>query len=967
MPAVFLSHSSSDNEFALTLAKELRTNGFDSLFLDIDPERGIQGGKKWEAVLYSNLIASRAVIVLHSQHWKNSRWCFAEITHAKMLERTIIPVCLDSSPLDGSLAAFQAIPFSNPTAIARLIKGLQAAGIDPRSLRSWLPGRCPFPGLEPFRAEQSPAFFGREQEIRRIVDRLTLLRRLGNRHFVLLTGSSGSGKSSLMLAGLIPILAANSTSWTISTVFRPGREPLTALNAGLVDLKTHRTNQGDERSVHDRVRVIVIDQLEELFTNGTPEEAESFLRELRKVERESQSVLILATLRTDSLSSFEKVARAVEIDFDILQVVPLSRSELPSVITGPCELDGIAIEDGVVDEIVAECGDGRALPLLAYTLREMYELTTAPRQFTMSLYRDKLGGIRAALNRTIDTIMSSAAAAKLSNVDLRRTFFPFVRLTESGEFAKRRVYVDDLPGYSQDLIRQFIEARLLVIDTSAGRQTVEVAHDMVFRDWAVLSRWLVQYRSFFEWERSFGQAILEWERNRTTLSSAALRDLLHWKRAGLVTQNAKIDELVQSSTKEVRAINLAKGVVSSLRLGLSFAGGWLLAWLLSLAVRPVLSNDNLVQTNLEPLCYSCLLGFVLAVSAIGAVVGVVGVRRRLATATSVASLFLLVAVGNGISAMVPNSAGWIGGIVRSLPVGVAFFAACSMLSLLVRKRITLPSASVAAAIGMLLVVFNVTTNPESYDSVPPLEALLKGLLLFPELPIPTLSRVLGPFIMSFFAGAWIGWYNRPEYSNSAEQGELRFGFVRSRHLPLLSASLLFLCVLGTLGLGYYAEYLKEMTSQLAYSKGLSTQLIAAQNSVRKVTGSFAKSYSEIKAFEQRLVDQYSEQCAARGDSIFGPPPSQDLEILDTLVTFEGSMRSQVQVQVLYADAQTWNGRVSSARNPNRGCEVSPDGAQCDQVFDAYSGLVGWNGRLSGTIYSCNSLEEINASPGKAAR
>src|SRR5690348_7104382 len=103
MSALFISHSSLDNEFALALADELRKRGFESLFLDVDPERGIEVGRKWEAALYSNLIASRAVIALHSQHWKDSRWCFAEITHAKLLERTIIPVSIDSSALDESL------------------------------------------------------------------------------------------------------------------------------------------------------------------------------------------------------------------------------------------------------------------------------------------------------------------------------------------------------------------------------------------------------------------------------------------------------------------------------------------------------------------------------------------------------------------------------------------------------------------------------------------------------------------------------------------------------------------------------------------------------------------------------------------------------------------------------------------------------------------------------------------------
>src|SRR5260370_29194641 len=81
LPAIFMSHRG--------LAKALGEYGF---FLDIDPEGGTQAGSRWEAVPYSNLIRSHAVIARHSEHWKNSRWCFAEITHAKLLGRAVIPV-----------------------------------------------------------------------------------------------------------------------------------------------------------------------------------------------------------------------------------------------------------------------------------------------------------------------------------------------------------------------------------------------------------------------------------------------------------------------------------------------------------------------------------------------------------------------------------------------------------------------------------------------------------------------------------------------------------------------------------------------------------------------------------------------------------------------------------------------------------------------------------------------------------
>jgi hypothetical protein len=100
MSSLFISHSSKDSELTRTVAAILRKHGYGSLFLDIDPEQGIHSGARWEQILYSKLTEARAVVVIHSEHWKQSRWCFAEVSHAKLLGRPVFPILIDASPLD---------------------------------------------------------------------------------------------------------------------------------------------------------------------------------------------------------------------------------------------------------------------------------------------------------------------------------------------------------------------------------------------------------------------------------------------------------------------------------------------------------------------------------------------------------------------------------------------------------------------------------------------------------------------------------------------------------------------------------------------------------------------------------------------------------------------------------------------------------------------------------------------------
>ena len=206
MSSIFLSHSSQDNGIAGHVKVRLEQCGHRSVFLDFDPEHGIPAGRDWEKELYAKLRECRAVIILCSHTSMASRWCFAEITHAKALGKPVFPIKIDDAQVDRILTSAQVIDATAgwDAAYQRLEKGLLAAGLDPKDLFNWDNGRPPYPGLSAFQEQDAAIFFGRDKEIREGQALLNCLQQFGGPRLTLMLGASGSGKSSLMRAGLVP-------------------------------------------------------------------------------------------------------------------------------------------------------------------------------------------------------------------------------------------------------------------------------------------------------------------------------------------------------------------------------------------------------------------------------------------------------------------------------------------------------------------------------------------------------------------------------------------------------------------------------------------------------------------------------------------------------------------------------------------------------------------------------------------
>ena len=263
MSRIFISHSSSDNAAAVALRDWLVASGWDDLFLDLDPQRGIAAGERWERKLNEAANRCEAVLFLVSRSWLASDWCLKEFHLATRLNKRMFGVLVEDlslSDLPGeltktwelvSLAAGKDhlmlrarippddeevhVTFSR-SGLAKLKAGLAKAGLDP-GFFEWPPkhdpDRAPYRGLKALEAEDAGIFFGREAPTIAALDRLRGLREAAPPRFLVILGASGAGKSSFLRAGLIPRFERDDRHFVALPVVRPGRSVLSG-ETGLI-------------------------------------------------------------------------------------------------------------------------------------------------------------------------------------------------------------------------------------------------------------------------------------------------------------------------------------------------------------------------------------------------------------------------------------------------------------------------------------------------------------------------------------------------------------------------------------------------------------------------------------------------------------------------------------------------------------------------------------------------------------
>jgi WD40 repeat protein len=398
-----------------------------------------------------------------------------------------------------------------------------------------LPIQNPYKGLRPFQEADAADFFGRETLVERLVSRLAEVG--GGGRFLAVVGPSGSGKSSVVKAGLIPALRRGalpgSENWFIVEM-APGAHPLEELESGLLRIAVNPPPSlleqlcEDERGLVRAVKralpddeselLLVVDQFEELFTLAKDEaERAQFLERLLVGVTDPRSRLrVVVTLRADFYDRPLQYAGIGDLVSQRTKVVlPLSAAELERAIAGPAERVDVPLEPGLVAAIVADVSEQPgALPLLQYALTELFEHREGD-TLALEAYRAS-GGVRGALARRAEALYAGLdpAGQELG----RQLFLRLVTLGEGVEDTRRRVLRTELmssggdPKTMEEVIDAFGRHRLLTFDHDPETRapTVEVAHEALLREWRRLREWIDASREHLRTHHRLAAAATEW-------------------------------------------------------------------------------------------------------------------------------------------------------------------------------------------------------------------------------------------------------------------------------------------------------------------------------------------------------------------------------------------------------------------------------------------------------------------------
>ena len=404
------------------------------------------------------------------------------------------------------------------------------------------PGEAPFKGLQYFDEADSSLFFGRELLTAKLVNRLR-----DSKFLSVIIGASGSGKSSLVRAGLIPAIKKeqnligditpqkNSSDWDVHIITPTAHpvealaieltresESLTAATTLMDDLMQDPRSLAIHLAKHNQNQhiMLVLDQFEELFTLCRDEfEREAFIDNLLfaispspdKTEKGGRQISLILTLRADfyaHLAQYPELRDAVARQQEYIG--PMTPDELRRAIEEPAIRAHWAFEPGLVDLILRDVGDEPgALPLLSHALLETWK-RRAGHTLTLKGYADA-GGVRGAIAHTAESVYLNLSPEE--QVIAQNIFLRLTELGEGTEDTRRRVSFDELMSNTENIdevrevLNMLAEARLITL----GEDTAEVAHEALIREWPTLREWLNQDREGLQLHRRLTETAREWE------------------------------------------------------------------------------------------------------------------------------------------------------------------------------------------------------------------------------------------------------------------------------------------------------------------------------------------------------------------------------------------------------------------------------------------------------------------------
>lgn len=510
MARVFLSYATGDLAWAEEVHGWLTDDGHD-VFFDRHARDGIPPGRVWKRELYAELSRVDAVVSLVTARYQASRWCLVEVSVADARGCPIIPIRGDDPDIQFPMID-ELQHTSDDSATARTQVLTELRGLDGNT--GWREGDNPYPGLAPFTADMSGLFFGRSAETRELA---SVLRATAPAKVVAVTGPSGSGKSSLLRAGLLPHLTRD---WITVGPFTLENAPTYALAKALSATANHvglnwsiedterrlATTDGlrraaDEIATRGRHVLIAIDQGEDLFAEAVTDDRRSAFAALIEAALAGATRVVM-TVRSEFDAELSLLGRVVPF-----RVGPLDRHMVRAAIEGPARIAGLKLPPGLTDRLIEDTGTGDALPLLAFALNKLAD--GLPRGGTLSLADYEATGLRKILADHAEAAMAAACAGSgLTEEEVTAALVRgMVSEDATGRRTRRALTGDTLDKPLRAAIGEFVTRRLVISDGHHLR----LAHDALIAEWPDLAAAVETRGAALRAAALVGQAATDWD------------------------------------------------------------------------------------------------------------------------------------------------------------------------------------------------------------------------------------------------------------------------------------------------------------------------------------------------------------------------------------------------------------------------------------------------------------------------
>ena len=595
MAVLFVSHSSRDDAVVRAIEHWLQANGFDDYFVD---HKNIAVGDNWSRELKRSAAACRAVIFLVTANWLASSECFGEFKAAWYMGKRLVPLflipsnaelqeesrqrliqvrmedqgldLLENLGADGQLS----LEGSNDVS-ERLRAGLNAAGantnigLSPEAFEVDRAERpSPFPGLASFGDSDADAalFYGRSREIAATLEIIRSMRALSERRPLMILGASGSGKSSLLKAGIIPRLRREAPAWLALRAFRPGADPLLnfaealartandfagreaigavrdrllqvwrntqqeggpeSLEAGLpalrVALKDEARRLGEAANRPAATVLLSVDQAEEL-TRVSGESSDALAAYLRASQADNDTIWQLVfTIRTDNFPDLQRHPNFQNLEARGYDLRSLPAFRFSDVVEEPAKRYGVTIDPALIDQLIADAPQDDSLPLLAFSLQRLWQQYAASGRISCKDY-DAMGGIRGLIEDAaerairgmgpdVDRPLPGSQLSKSRDNMAARTFVPaLAEIHDNGTIVRRVAKLGSFNVDQTELLDHFSTWRLVVHKGQNEGATVEVAHEAMFREWRRFRSWIEPQREKLEALKQLQSASVRWQ------------------------------------------------------------------------------------------------------------------------------------------------------------------------------------------------------------------------------------------------------------------------------------------------------------------------------------------------------------------------------------------------------------------------------------------------------------------------